>query len=408
MREIASHLVKRALTPPFRKLESEFHDIDQRILDSTVNGIQDDAVFEEINALLAPMDPGVNRTLLTEQATPPFATIDPQLTYTPFAFQDERFPALEGTSPLLKATPPPREPSPVLREPSTPVELPLPVTPLPGRVVSFREPTPLSSPRAKAIDLLYESVSQSHRSHSRRKPVCLKDCDDDEYVPDEVENDDDDDDDSGDYSPTKRTRRPYRSAQRKRFVKTNGVDKQHTRASRSSRASSSTVSTSEYSSPSTSVTSLPSTSSSGRDIHTRSIQVDHIDMHSISLQCKVCGLKSTTKSDARRHTISHTRVADVACHGRHWFCCGVPLRLAKQYHVRDTSNARIWAETGDELMVGGCGTSFSRKDAYTRHLRLTARARHGKKCKGAPDADWMIGNLFEKAKHSKSSQTTRS
>ncbi|KAH9926654.1 uncharacterized protein BXZ73DRAFT_49341, partial [Epithele typhae] len=65
----------------------------------------------------------------------------------------------------------------------------------------------------------------------------------------------------------------------------------------------------------------------------------------------------------------------IATHGQpqiSWTCRGVPLRYADDpVHTRTpVPMEEVWAavESG-RAMVGGCGKTFSRKDALTRHLR---------------------------------------
>ena len=65
-----------------------------------------------------------------------------------------------------------------------------------------------------------------------------------------------------------------------------------------------------------------------------------------------------------------------------WFCSGVPADQADCFAL-DPAAARMCDKLGMR-MVGGCGQTFSRKDAYQRHLKLN-RGR----CKGDPNGDWL-------------------
>ncbi|RPD60283.1 hypothetical protein L226DRAFT_447114, partial [Lentinus tigrinus ALCF2SS1-7] len=67
--------------------------------------------------------------------------------------------------------------------------------------------------------------------------------------------------------------------------------------------------------------------------------------------------------DLRRHIATHSR--------QQWICCGLPLLEAAAAGVPDRVFAdknAVWTYAG-EVMVGGCRWTFSRKDAFRRHLR---------------------------------------
>ena len=62
--------------------------------------------------------------------------------------------------------------------------------------------------------------------------------------------------------------------------------------------------------------------------------------------------------------------------------------MAEDFGINDTSGARTWEHTGEKLMVGGCGTTFARRDAYSRHLKTKAGT-----CFGDSKGVWVPGNL---------------
>ncbi|RPD60258.1 hypothetical protein L226DRAFT_616775 [Lentinus tigrinus ALCF2SS1-7] len=87
--------------------------------------------------------------------------------------------------------------------------------------------------------------------------------------------------------------------------------------------------------------------------------------------------------DFRRHVATHTgsRAEKV------YLCCGVPLIEAAEHGVPDeVANGEVWEYEG-LFMVGGCRRTFSRKDAYLRHLN-----RQAGKCFGDPQAPYQPGN----------------
>ena len=89
------------------------------------------------------------------------------------------------------------------------------------------------------------------------------------------------------------------------------------------------------------------------------------------------------RPDLRRHISVHLQKQK----GPRWICCGVPLKRADEYGVPATGCARTYSFTGKQLMIGGCGIAFSRKDAYRRHLKAATKA--GRTCIGDPDGEWI-------------------
>ncbi|KAH9926567.1 uncharacterized protein BXZ73DRAFT_49215, partial [Epithele typhae] len=75
---------------------------------------------------------------------------------------------------------------------------------------------------------------------------------------------------------------------------------------------------------------------------------------------------SRRSPDYKRHVATHGQPETL------WTCRGVPLLRANDpKHTRTpVPLEEVWAarERGEE-MVGGCGKTFSRKDAFARHLR---------------------------------------
>lgn len=92
------------------------------------------------------------------------------------------------------------------------------------------------------------------------------------------------------------------------------------------------------------------------------------------------------RPDLRRHILVHLQKQT----GPGWICCGVPLKRAGEYGISQSGCARTYTFTGKHLMIGGCGISFSRKDAYRRHLKAAMKA--GRSCVGDPDGDWIPSN----------------
>ncbi|PIL23184.1 hypothetical protein GSI_14493 [Ganoderma sinense ZZ0214-1] len=88
--------------------------------------------------------------------------------------------------------------------------------------------------------------------------------------------------------------------------------------------------------------------------------------------------------DLKRHVATHTRADDDAS----WVCCGVPVIDVLEYGVPGASvrEEDVYDHRG-MFMVGGCRKTFSRKDAYVRHLR-----REKGKCFGDADAPYQAGN----------------
>lgn len=65
--------------------------------------------------------------------------------------------------------------------------------------------------------------------------------------------------------------------------------------------------------------------------------------------------------DLKRHIRTHTRHAKP----EQWVCCGVPLAQAAAFEVPPDA---AHMEHRGQVMVGGCGKTFSRRDALKRHL----------------------------------------
>ncbi|TFK79549.1 hypothetical protein K466DRAFT_505368, partial [Polyporus arcularius HHB13444] len=94
--------------------------------------------------------------------------------------------------------------------------------------------------------------------------------------------------------------------------------------------------------------------------------------------------------DLRRHIATHTK--------QQWVCCGVPLIDAKALGVpfvdgvlANGLGVTIWVFDGI-VMVGGCRTTFSRRDAYGRHLK-----RETGRCWGDMGALYQPGNRGDHA-----------
>lgn len=65
-----------------------------------------------------------------------------------------------------------------------------------------------------------------------------------------------------------------------------------------------------------------------------------------------------------------------------WFCSGVPIEQADSFALDPA--ASTMCESLGMWMVGGCGKTFSRRDAYRRHL-----GRETGSCKGDPSGHWF-------------------
>ncbi|KAM5543524.1 hypothetical protein V8D89_002775 [Ganoderma adspersum] len=91
--------------------------------------------------------------------------------------------------------------------------------------------------------------------------------------------------------------------------------------------------------------------------------------------------------DLKRHVATHTRADDDAS----WVCCGFPTIDALECGVPGASmlEENMYEHNG-MFMIGGCRKTFSRKDAYVRHLR-----REKGKCFGDADASYQVGNAVE-------------
>ncbi|KAF7792594.1 hypothetical protein EIP86_003689 [Pleurotus ostreatoroseus] len=104
-------------------------------------------------------------------------------------------------------------------------------------------------------------------------------------------------------------------------------------------------------------------------------------------QCPHCPhyQQNRRRPDLRRHIAAHFQKMNQRINGPKWLCCGVPVSKAKGYGVTDVSSAKPLEFAGNLRMVGGCFKTFSRKDAYHRHLRQSG-------CPGDAHGDWMPSN----------------
>ncbi|KAI0689894.1 hypothetical protein C8T65DRAFT_618614 [Cerioporus squamosus] len=89
--------------------------------------------------------------------------------------------------------------------------------------------------------------------------------------------------------------------------------------------------------------------------------------------------------DLRRHIATHTRPVQAP----QWVCCGVPVFDAAERGVPEKvlKEGELWQFDGI-FMIGGCRKTFSRRDAYGRHLR-----REKGVCFGDPHALYQPGNV---------------
>ncbi len=94
------------------------------------------------------------------------------------------------------------------------------------------------------------------------------------------------------------------------------------------------------------------------------------------MSCLHCGRKSKRVPDLRRHIRTHYE-------DRIWACIGVPFDPANKEHM---------PHAGDDLLVikgvvmlGGCGTIFTRDDAYVRHRHISHRG-----CRGRAAAQQVV------------------
>ncbi|KAI0693542.1 hypothetical protein C8T65DRAFT_617082 [Cerioporus squamosus] len=89
--------------------------------------------------------------------------------------------------------------------------------------------------------------------------------------------------------------------------------------------------------------------------------------------------------DFRRHIATHKGNTTKAL----YLCCGVPLHEAAEHGVpADILNQQPAREFEGLWMVGGCRRTFSRKDAYLRHL-----AHQAGRCFGDAQAAYQPGNV---------------
>ncbi|KAI0710466.1 hypothetical protein C8T65DRAFT_575349 [Cerioporus squamosus] len=88
--------------------------------------------------------------------------------------------------------------------------------------------------------------------------------------------------------------------------------------------------------------------------------------------------------DFRRHVATHTGSSAQAL----YLCCGVPFMEAAEHGVPEdvVREQPVWEFEG-LFMVGGCRRTFSRKDAYMRHLHRQAGM-----CFGDAQASYQPGN----------------
>ncbi|KAI0718721.1 hypothetical protein C8T65DRAFT_827400 [Cerioporus squamosus] len=102
-------------------------------------------------------------------------------------------------------------------------------------------------------------------------------------------------------------------------------------------------------------------------------------------QCPYCPYfqHNRRSPDMKRHLATHTRPADKV----QWVCCGVPLLDAAAHGVPEKLIQGELFEFEGVLMVGGCRKTFSRRDAYGRHL-----GREKGRCFGDAHALYQPGN----------------
>ncbi|RPD54933.1 hypothetical protein L226DRAFT_535594 [Lentinus tigrinus ALCF2SS1-7] len=102
-------------------------------------------------------------------------------------------------------------------------------------------------------------------------------------------------------------------------------------------------------------------------------------------QCPYCPhfQHNRRSPDFKRHLATHTRPEDKAL----WVCCGVPLLEASACGVPEKVQRGELFEFEGVFMVGGCRKTFSRRDAYGRHL-----ARETGRCFGDAHGLYQPGN----------------
>ncbi|KAJ3522084.1 hypothetical protein NM688_g8926 [Phlebia brevispora] len=85
-----------------------------------------------------------------------------------------------------------------------------------------------------------------------------------------------------------------------------------------------------------------------------------------------CVMEFSRKKDCERHQNGHK--------GKQFFCAGLPVVGEAGELLEESEEWTRWEGLDGMLFVGGCGKAFSRKDAYTRHLRES--------CLGDPAGHW--------------------
>ena len=105
-------------------------------------------------------------------------------------------------------------------------------------------------------------------------------------------------------------------------------------------------------------------------------------------KCPYCSFVQKNKRgpDFRRHVATH--IGDKT-EKKRFLCCGVPFFDAAEHNVPQEilHNSGSMNELDGMLMVGGCRHTFTRKDAYIRHLGHQAG-----RCFGDPHAWYQPGN----------------
>lgn len=162
---------------------------------------------------------------------------------------------------------------------------------------------------------------------------------------------------------------------------------QRTRSSStSSRATSSSSSTSfsPYPSPSPSPKNPALRSYKRRNTTVTSTAGKRDPIPSDRWKCPECSYvqRNHRKPELKRHIATHNPENAL------FVCCGVPLMEARSRGVPETvlANEEVFEFRGLHT-VGGCWTTFSRRDAFMRHLR-----RERGKCFGDALADYQLGN----------------
>ncbi len=95
-----------------------------------------------------------------------------------------------------------------------------------------------------------------------------------------------------------------------------------------------------------------------------------------TMSCLRCGRKTKRIPDLRRHIRTHYK-------DRIWACIGVPFDPANKEHTQHTGDDLLAIK--GVVMLGGCGTIFTRDDAYVRHRHLSQRG-----CRGREAAQQVV------------------